>query len=163
MKLFFTCSVEECKRPFRSRFENVPYCVTHYRRMERKGTLSVRQKKSIKKEDRDRLGLYLVTSRFGGLRDVVLKRDEYQCISCGMSQDAHKERWGRGLTVDHIDGRGRDNPNPNNILENLQTLCLSCHGKKDIKRRRPFSEFPQSSKEKILKNLHIPQRKEVYN
>lgn len=63
----------------------------------------------------------------GGLRSKILKRDGYKCRHCGMSDQEHKERWNRPITIDHID----QNRN-NNTMENLQTLCLSCHGKKDI-------------------------------
>jgi hypothetical protein len=42
-------------------------------------------------------------------------------------------KYNRDITVDHIDGNGRRKPKhlKNNSLDNLQTLCLSCHGKKD--------------------------------
>ena len=68
---------------------------------------------------------------FGGLRKEVLERDNYQCVLCGMSNEAHLEKWGRKITIDHIDGNGRYSKKPNNTMENLQTLCLSCHGRKD--------------------------------
>lgn len=63
----------------------------------------------------------------GGLRDAVLKRDNYSCVRCGMTDKEHKERWNRPITVDH-----KDKNKKNNTMENLQTLCLRCHGKKDI-------------------------------
>ena len=57
---------------------------------------------------------------FGGNREAALIRDHYQCVKCPrVVKDFY-------LTVDHID-RNRTN----NALENLQTLCRSCHGKKD--------------------------------
>lgn len=63
----------------------------------------------------------------GGLRQEVLQRDRFQCIECGMSDSEHRKKWGRPITVDH-----KDRDRKNNTLENLQTLCLSCHGRKDI-------------------------------
>ena len=33
------------------------------------------------------------------------------------------------LTVHHIDGNGRDSGNPTNTINNLLTLCRSCHAK----------------------------------
>lgn len=72
--------------------------------------------------------------RFGGVREVVLKRDEYKCVACGMTRAEHVARWKRDITVDHIDGNGRYSPSQNNNLKNLQTLCLSCHGRKDTVR-----------------------------
>lgn len=78
---------------------------------------------------------------FGGNREIVIKRDGERCVKCGMSRQEHIERFGRDITVDHIDGNGRNNPaqTKNNQLHNLQTLCLPCHGEKDIARRGWFS------------------------
>jgi 5-methylcytosine-specific restriction endonuclease McrA len=56
------------------------------------------------------------TTRFGGLREIVIQRDN-QCLHCGSVEN---------LSVDHIDGN-----RSNNILQNLQTLCFPCHGHKD--------------------------------
>jgi 5-methylcytosine-specific restriction endonuclease McrA len=69
--------------------------------------------------------------RFGGLRDNVLARDNYSCKRCGMTDKEHMAKWNRHITVDHIDGLGRNVQDPNNNIDNLQTLCLSCHGRKD--------------------------------
>lgn len=73
--------------------------------------------------------------RFGGNRESVLTRDRYTCQSCGMNNDEHKLRWNRNITIDHIDGNGRYSKLRNNNMDNLVTLCLSCHGKKDSARR----------------------------
>ena len=54
---------------------------------------------------------------FGGHRDDMLKRDGYKCVLCG-SLD---------IVGHHKDGKGRRHPNPNSALDNLQTLCRSCH------------------------------------
>lgn len=68
--------------------------------------------------------------RCGGKRLQILARDGYKCVQCGMTDAEHKEKWGRPITVDH-----RDKNRKNNTDENLQTLCLSCHGRKDITQR----------------------------
>lgn len=68
---------------------------------------------------------------FGDNRLAALARDGYCCVSCGMTNAEHQERWGCTITIDHIDGQGFGHPNPNNDLDNLQTLCLPCHGRKD--------------------------------
>jgi 5-methylcytosine-specific restriction endonuclease McrA len=73
--------------------------------------------------------------RFGGNRIKVLERDNYCCQECGMTNDDHKNKWAREITIDHIDGNGRYSKIKNNSLDNLITLCLVCHGKKDVKRR----------------------------
>lgn len=69
--------------------------------------------------------------RFGGNRIAVLERDKYACVKCGMSNDTHKQKWGREITIDHIDNQGRYSNIQNNNMDNLITLCLSCHGRKD--------------------------------
>ena len=68
---------------------------------------------------------------FGGSRQLALERDNWQCQECGMNQEQHFVLFGRGLTVHHKDGDGLKCDNPNNDLDNLQTLCLRCHGSKD--------------------------------
>jgi hypothetical protein len=54
-----------------------------------------------------------------------------------MTRAEHHDKYGRDITVDHIDGAGRYTPKEemNNDLDNLQTLCLACHGRKDSLRR----------------------------
>lgn len=69
--------------------------------------------------------------RFGGLRDKVLKRDNYSCVACGMSNQEHFKKWDFNITIDHVDGEGRNSKSPNNNIDNLQTLCIRCHGRKD--------------------------------
>ena len=62
-----------------------------------------------------------------GQRRHILERDAYQCVRCGLTDAEHKARWGRPITIDHIDkDRAR------NTDDNLQTLCLTCHGNKDL-------------------------------
>ena len=62
----------------------------------------------------------------GKLREAVLIRDGRKCVRCGMTEAEHLAKWNRPITVDH-----RDKDRSRNTMENLQTLCLSCHGKKD--------------------------------
>jgi hypothetical protein len=62
-----------------------------------------------------------------GLRAAVLARDGYACVKCGMTDAEHKAAWGRPITVDHVDKDRRTNS-----MDNLQTLCLPCHGRKDL-------------------------------
>lgn len=72
----------------------------------------------------------------GRLRAAVLARDDFRCVLCGMSNDEHVQKWGP-ITIDHID-RNRKN----NTMENLQTLCQKCHGKKD----HVWRSIPRTSK-----------------
>ena len=69
--------------------------------------------------------------RFGGRREAVLKRDDYTCQLCGMTNEEHKEEWDKEITIDHKDMTGRYSDKHNNDIDNLWTLCLRCHGKKD--------------------------------
>lgn len=73
-------------------------------------------------------------ARFGGNRDKVLKRDDHACQICGMTDEEHRNKWGVEITIDHMDGRGRNSTNKNHEMENLWTLCRSCHGRRDIYR-----------------------------
>ena len=55
---------------------------------------------------------------FSGNRDAALERDGHRCVRCGSEEQ---------LVVHHKDGNGRGASNPNNSLENLETLCRACH------------------------------------
>lgn len=55
--------------------------------------------------------------RFGGNRELALKRDEYTCTMCGKKSN---------LIVHHIDCSGQSD-DVNNDLDNLTTLCRRCH------------------------------------
>jgi hypothetical protein len=68
---------------------------------------------------------------FGGNRQVVLSRDGYECVICGMTNDEHKELFNRELTIHHIDGNGVNSVVKNNDISNMETLCLKCHGRID--------------------------------
>lgn len=63
---------------------------------------------------------------FGGKREEILKRDNYKCRFCGSTER---------LMVHHEDGKGRkQHPREvtyiiNNNVNNLITLCSSCHSK----------------------------------
>ena len=57
--------------------------------------------------------------KYGGQYQIVLERDGFSCTKCGKSHH---------LTIHHIDGNGYFSKTPNNSLDNLTTLCTSCHG-----------------------------------
>jgi endogenous inhibitor of DNA gyrase (YacG/DUF329 family) len=66
-------------------------------------------------------------------RRECLERDGYQCATCGMSREEHKEEYGRDLSVHHRKkirefdtGDGIDHERAND-LSNLVTLCYGCH------------------------------------
>jgi hypothetical protein len=44
-----------------------------------------------------------------------------------MTEAEHLAKWERPITVDH-----KNKDRSENTMDNLQTLCLVCHGRKDI-------------------------------
>lgn len=72
---------------------------------------------------------YSITSHYatGGNRALVLARDGYACLGCGMTDVQHRAKWGRPITIDH-----KNKDRSDNSMDNLQTLCLTCHGRKDL-------------------------------
>lgn len=74
---------------------------------------------------------------FGGMREDVILRDNSRCVKCNITRQEHTNKYGRDITVDHIDGNGRNAANKNNDIGNLQTLCLGCHGRKDARKLTP--------------------------
>lgn len=78
---------------------------------------------------------YMHKTRFGGKREEVMEMYDHMCAVCSMTRDEHREKWGRDLTIDHMDNQGRYSEEPNNDLNNLQVLCLTHHGAKDGKVR----------------------------
>lgn len=80
-------------------------------------------KLGIKKKPRkDVLKDHHNKKRFGGNKFKAMERDEYKCRNCGIDKN---------LEIHHIDGTGYksigDPKKSNNSLENLMTLCHSCH------------------------------------
>ena len=61
-------------------------------------------------------------SYFGGLRRKVLERDNFACTDCGKEYPTFR------IAVHH-----RDTNKKNNTMENLITLCCSCHAKAHVK------------------------------
>lgn len=76
--------------------------------------------------------------RFGGNREAAIQRDGEKCMQCGLTRIEHKRKYNRDITVDHIDGNGNGKPKElkNNSLDNLRTLCLTCHSRKDNLQKR---------------------------
>lgn len=72
---------------------------------------------------------YSMTAHYGAGRNrkAVLERDSFSCVKCGMTDEQHKAQWSRPITIDH-----KDKDRGNNAMDNLQTLCLPCHGNKDL-------------------------------
>jgi len=91
-----------------------------------------RWKESHKHLQQEYVQKWADNSRFGGNRRKALKRDNYTCQSCGITDKEHRIKYPRyGITVDHIDGKGYYSKEKNHSLDNLITLCLKCHTRKD--------------------------------
>jgi 5-methylcytosine-specific restriction endonuclease McrA/uncharacterized protein (DUF433 family) len=65
--------------------------------------------------------------RYGGNREKALKRDNYKCQGCGMSQRQSLEKLERDLYVYHL------KDTKDNRLDNLITLCQKCFNEKSVK------------------------------
>lgn len=70
-------------------------------------------------------------NRFGGLREIVIQRDREKCQDCGLSRKKHKRFYGVDITVHHLNHKGRNSDAPEHIQDELITLCLRCHGKRE--------------------------------
>ena len=67
---------------------------------------------------------YYDRDNFDGNRLWCLIRDDFRCVKCGNLSN---------LTIHHIDGNGFNLPptKRNNLIDNLQTLCIKCHKSSD--------------------------------
>jgi len=83
----------------------------------------IKNKEKINKK----INIYKHLKNFGGNRDKVLERDNWQCQECGMNNEQHIVIFGKSLNVHHKDGNGRYSEKPNNNIDNLITLCHRCH------------------------------------
>ena len=70
------------------------------------------------------------------LKEEIRKRDNYTCQKCGMTEIEHRIRYGRILTVHHIDY------NKQNCKENnLTTACVKCNTSSNSNRDYWFAYF----------------------
>jgi len=67
--------------------------------------------------DQKRLRLKLDPKKYAIARTRVLERDGWRCQECGSME---------GLEAHHMKPRGRLG---DDVMDNLVTLCVSCHGK----------------------------------
>jgi len=92
--------------------------------------------------------------RFGGLRELVLQRDNYKCVVCFMTIYEHIKKWKRSLTVDHINGIGRysDNPENSNVWKRGWTISVAGYKIIDINGKQ-FLEHRLVMEKKIGRKL----------
>lgn len=63
-------------------------------------------------------------------KESVRERDARRCRFCGLEEIKHKRKFGEKLHVHHvIPARKFEDPERRNSMENLVTLCKSCHMK----------------------------------
>jgi predicted HNH restriction endonuclease len=74
--------------------------------------------------------------RFGGNTLAVFIKNRFRCVGCNMTMQEHLDKYGKRLTVHHINGLGRNCVEPDNRLENLETVCLRCHGIRDCQNEK---------------------------
>lgn len=86
------------------------------------------------------------------IAEKARRRDDYGCKHCGMTAEEHKTKWGSLLEVHHIIPfyEFTDHKKANR-LDNLVTLCKSCHMAAD----RAITQ------RQLLLNLGEPSRKKV--
>ena len=80
---------------------------------------------------------------FRKIRPKILKRDNYNCQNCGMTQEEHFAIYGRDIEVHHI-----DYDKQNNREENLITLCKQCNLRANFNRDYWFAYYSY-----IMENL----------
>lgn len=70
-----------------------------------------------------------------GQRERAMRRDGYRCVDCGLSQEESRNQYAEALSVHHrtpfreFRTEGETDYISANRLENLVTLCRSCHKK----------------------------------
>lgn len=78
-------------------------------------------------------------------RQEALQRDNHRCQACGISNEAHLEEYAQSLEVHHITPlREFEQAEDANTLDNLVTLCKSCHADYEGLPIRPDSETAES-------------------
>lgn len=82
-------------------------------------------------------------------RERCLERDDFECRVCG----ADRDELGRDLSVHHITPRSKFDGQPRemNALENLVTLCPSCHHTYE-------GRFEESEPQEFVKNARQEER-----
>lgn len=78
--------------------------------------------------EENRRDKYYSSKEWRELRERRIEKDKYECVACGHSRQNHKEEFGCDLHVHHITPVEQfDNREDADYIENLITLCASCH------------------------------------
>jgi len=78
------------------------------------------------------------SDQWSALRKDVLDRDGYECRFCGVTNEEHQEEYKQGLHAHHIipDSDGGDTS-----MQNLITVCLSCHHTLEMTHARAVAQL----------------------
>jgi len=125
------CIIEGCDAPYLCK----GMCKKHWTREWRK--VHVYHWKSNKSTEK---------WRFGGMRESVIERDGEKCVICGITREAHRKLYGRDIIVHHKDNSGRRFKFANNTMDNLQTLCNSCHTHIHIIKHGKYAKYKQEGR-----------------
>lgn len=74
----------------------------------------------VKQGGKDHSRVLREQRHFDGKRDGAIARDGGACKECGATEQ---------LVVHHVDHNGRGSASPNNVDDNLVTLCRACHAR----------------------------------
>lgn len=114
-----------------------PQCGIEFQPMQKRGTgrtycsLTCRRKlryQSRKEYLRSRHWEYRKKEKWGGNWYAALQRDDFTCQGCRVRMTPSQWTSTRRLVVHHLDGTG-EHANKNHEMENLMTVCGSCHRK----------------------------------
>lgn len=81
--------------------------------------------------------------RWDTIKKIVKERDNHTCQHCGITEKEWIKKKGQPLQVHHI---VLYRVSKNNNIENLITLCNSCHTKADAKNLRELKKPPEAEK-----------------
>lgn len=94
-----------------------------------RGTGEIREDIPNESEDSD---------QWEDIREDVLARDDYECRFCGMSDEEHQEEYKHGLHAHHIIPDAEGGPTS---MQNLITVCRSCHQTLEVTHARAVSQL----------------------
>lgn len=81
------------------------------------------------------------------LKAAARRRDGFCCVKCGMTNDAHRERYGKQLDVHRVV------PGSAYTLDGCVTRCRACHMKEP---KRPAGTYPGARPGFGAKYIELP-------
>lgn len=149
----------------RHKFKKIPSHIGEFNYCSRKcSDIDSREKRKGENNRMWRGGVRLRRgSNWGTIRKEVLEKCDYLCAHCGMTEEAHKLKYKRSFDVHHKITPFR--LDFDNSPENLEALCLKCHGKAEKELRKTLSneqlQVMRSNLSKVI--AHEDDHSRVYN